>query len=255
MPYENRAEHSSNRVGRRLLKIMSEKQTNLCVAIDLTSTCKVLQLAELLGPHICVLKTHVDILDDFSPRFVEKLKQIAAAHNFLIMEDRKFADIGNTVKLQFSNGIYRISTWADLVTAHSLPGKSLIQALDSSDGIERGIFLLAEMSSAENLITEGYNASTVKLAQDFPGSVCGIVGQKPQCVDVPGMIQLTPGIQLDKLKDNLGQQYNTPEHAVARGADIGVVGRGIIESDNPLEAALIYKKQLWEAYIKRVTST
>lgn len=46
----------------KLLTIMQEKQSNLCVSADVMSSEELLQLAASLGPSICLLKTHIDIL-------------------------------------------------------------------------------------------------------------------------------------------------------------------------------------------------
>lgn len=82
-----------------LLRLIDLKKTNLCVSADVNTTRDLLQLAEDVGDSICLLKTHADIINDFGPRTIEGLKEIAARKKFLVFEDRKFGDIGSTFAL------------------------------------------------------------------------------------------------------------------------------------------------------------
>jgi hypothetical protein len=54
--FGQRARLHNNAVGAELLLLMERKQTNLCVAADLTTKQELLDLAEAVGPHICLLK-------------------------------------------------------------------------------------------------------------------------------------------------------------------------------------------------------
>ncbi|EDW16037.1 uridine 5'-monophosphate synthase [Drosophila mojavensis] len=261
LTYEIRANLAKSPLTKRLFTLMATKKTNLCLAADLSKADDVLDLANKCGPYICMLKTHVDIIEDFSEAFITNLKTVAKKHNFLILEDRKFADIGNTVSQQYGKGMYKIASWANLVTAHTLPGRSIVQGLKaglSNDNArkERGVFLLAEMSAKGNLIDEKYKESSNKIATEGGDAdfVSGVVCQSSTCFGFPGLIQLTPGVKIDEGVDNLGQQYQTPEHVVKeRGADIGIVGRGILQAANVEKAAATYRDRLWAAYLERVS--
>ncbi|KAI4167148.1 MAG: hypothetical protein LQ346_009084, partial [Caloplaca aetnensis] len=133
-----------------LLSLISIKQSNLCVSADVHTTSALLRLAEEIGDSICVLKTHADIIDDFSDRSIKGLQEIATRKCFLIFEDRKFGDIGSklpssrqqlnntdehhedTVQSQYTRGPVRIATWAHLTNAHIFPGPALIPTLQSA---------------------------------------------------------------------------------------------------------------------------
>lgn len=257
MTFEARADLAKCPVGKELMKLMASKKSTLCLAADLTKSEEILNLVEKAGPYICLLKTHVDIIEDFNENFVKSLQSLAKKHNFMIMEDRKFADIGNTVALQYGSGIFKISSWADLVTVHSLPGQGVLKGLKSvlnDPTQQRGVFLLAEMSSQGNLATPQYSAATMKIATEMDMDfVAGIVCQSSDLVASPGLLQLTPGVKLEEGVDGLGQKYDSPEHVVKeKGADICVVGRGILNAKNQEDAAKTYRERLWTAYCARV---
>ena len=258
--YEARAQLSTHPLTKLLFKLMEQKQSNLCVAADLTRAEDILKLADLVGPYIVMLKTHVDIVEDFSSEFVHKLSALATKHEFILFEDRKFADIGSTVANQYSKGIYHIADWAHLVNGHISPGPGLVQALKNEAAKQtepRACILIAQLSSEGNLIPAEYSHEAYKLAIQNPDFVIGFISQRKVTHD-PTLLCITPGVKIvadvTQAGDGLGQQYNSPEDAIiSRGADIIIVGRGIISLlDRPDEltaTAELYRKRGYDAYL------
>lgn len=257
--YAQRAEHMRNPVGRKLLELMQTKCTNLAVAADVTTAAELLELAEAVGPHICMLKTHADILTDWSEGTGEALKQAAQRHNFLLFEDRKFADIGNTAFHQVSAGVHRIATWADIVNAHAVPGPGVISGLQKANEEAEengwksmGILLLAEMSSKGNLATAlpDYKTKTIEMAKEHPESVFGFISMGKIAGD--DFVYMTPGVNLEVAGDGMGQQYTSPEAVITeKGSDVIIVGRGIYRAEDKVAAAKKYRQAGWSAYQKR----
>ncbi len=252
LSYSQRADLCSNPTAIHLLKLMDRKKTNLCIAADVVMKDELLKIADELGPEICILKTHIDIIADFDADLLIELQRFSEKHDFLLFEDRKFADIGNTVKYQYQDGIYNIADWAHITNAHSVPGPGIIQGLKEV-GLPRGrgLLLLAEMSSKGTLAKGNYTEETLKMAQENKDFVIGFITMR-QLIDDPCFINMTPGVQLATGGDTLGQQYYTPEKVIKENkSDIIIVGRGIYEADNPLAEAKKYREAGWLAYQSR----
>uniref|UniRef100_A0A8D2Q5W9 Orotidine 5'-phosphate decarboxylase n=2 Tax=Varanus komodoensis TaxID=61221 RepID=A0A8D2Q5W9_VARKO len=237
----------------RLLRLMEKKRSNLCLSADVTNSKELLQLAATLGPSICILKTHVDILDDFTQDVIQELRRLADQHEFLIFEDRKFADIGNTVRHQYEGGVFKIASWSDIVNAHAVPGPGVVQGLkEVGDPLQRGCLLIGEMSSEGSLATGDYTKAVVKMAEEHSDFVLGFISGS-RIVEKPEFLHLTPGVQMQVGGDSLGQKYLTPQEVIGkRLSDIIIVGRGILSVPRALEAAEAYRKLAWESYLQRI---
>jgi len=231
-----------------------------------------------------ILKTHIDIIEDFQPSLIAQLELLCQKYDFLYFEDRKFADIGqslalyqllsltfpagNTVALQYSSGIYKIASWAHITNAHPVPGPSIVKGL-SSIGLPlgRGLLLLSEMSTTGSLAVGSYTEEAVRIARQHPDFVIGFIAQRRMDgvgaqpgddVSDEDFLILTPGIGLDSTGDSMGQQYRSPSTAVLEsGSDIIIVGRGIYGKDLTALGAITakaerYMMEGWAAYLNRI---
>ena len=361
--YAKRAETATHPLTSYLFKLMDLKASNLCLSADVATVRELFYLADRLGPFIIVLKTHHDTIAgwDYHPQHGTgaKLGALSRKHGFLIFEDRKFGDIGNTVELQYVAGSARIIEWAHIVNVNMVPGKASVTSLADAakkwrerypyevktsvtvgtptteifeeeggptedlmrqlhavdlrgmpmtsrpeegrkgsivstttltqqyelatsprwnksvaeldevlfSGIEeapleRGLLILAQMSSQGNFMTKEYTNACVEAAREHRDFVMGFISQEAlNSEPEDSFIHMTPGCQLPPEGedgsaiegDGKGQQYNTPQKIVGiAGADIVIVGRGILKASDPEEEAERYRSTAWKAYTERV---
>ncbi|EMG49885.1 Orotidine 5'-phosphate decarboxylase, partial [Candida maltosa Xu316] len=257
--YTTRASTHPSPVAQRLFHLMDTKKTNLCASVDVQTTSEFLSLIDKLGPYICLVKTHIDIIDDFSYEgTIVPLLELARKHNFMIFEDRKFADIGNTVKHQYTSGVYKISSWSDITNAHGVTGAGVVDGLKQG-ALEttkepRGLLMLAELSSKGSLAYGEYTEKTVEIAKSDKEFVIGFIAQRDMGGHDEGFdwIVMTPGVGLDDKGDGLGQQYRTVDEVVSTGTDVIIVGRGLFgKGRDPEVEGKRYRDAGWNAYLKR----
>jgi len=263
-----------------LLKLMALKKTNLCLSADVTTTKELLEIAEQVGDYICIFKTHIDIITDFSTETVVGLRRLAAQKGFVIFEDRKLGDIGSTVQKQYAEGQFGIAKWAEITNAHIFPGPPIVTALSEAakkaelslyegSGVStylqqlgpppaHGLLLLAQMSSAGCLMTPAYTQSCVEVAREHRDFVIGFITMESLNTDSgDNFLSMSPGVKFVEpgadAGDGLGQQYNSPESKIVdKGIDVVIVGRGILNASDRVASAKHYCQAAWNAYEKRV---
>ena len=213
------------------IRQLANDKSRLVFSNDITNKKEFLVVLDQMD-NISFLKMHSDTIEQFDDQFISYLLEIKRRNGFMIIEDRKFADIGSVVKQQIQHN--QIHKWADLVTVHCIAGESTIKGIIEMD---MNMLLIGEMSSSDNLITQNYTNNVVALAHKYKDHVNGFISQKSLS---PDFFTFTPGVNIDITHDNLGQTYSTPESLKQSGTDFFIVGRGIYNSKMPYEMAKKY---------------
>lgn len=256
-----RWEACDNALVRRYMEVVCRKRSAVVVAADRRTMEGLHDLIDAAGPHLAALKTHVDLVDDWSPEAWAALCAKAEAEGLLIFEDRKFADIGKISRDQMA-GVYDIRSWADVVTAHGISGPDIVDGLCAGwrdVGREGGVLLLAQMSSRGNLLgMPGYTDAMVAAGIENEG-VFGFIGNGSRSAELADLRQKvgdakmiwTPGVNLAVGDGEMGQRYGDPREAILAGSDGLIVGSGIHRSDDPAAAARAYAEISWAALTER----
>ena len=230
-------------------ELIIRKSSNICVSIDYTNTNDILQIINWLKDKIVMVKLHVDIIKDFNQEFISRLEKICNDNNIFIFEDRKFADIGNTFKHQFTGGMFKIRDWCDITNCHPIVGNGIIKEFSKCKRLNQGMLLIAEMSNKGNLIDDSYTLKCKEMAENNRENILVFISQH-KIAD--GFLHLCPGIRLSEKTDGKDQQYSTPEEAMSRGVDILIIGRGITGKaslNEIIDECEKYRLTGWENYI------
>ena len=218
----------------------------ICLAADISNWEKLFNLLEQVHPYISMVKMHIDMMEEFDIKYINRLKEMSLKHEFMIWEDRKFNDIGNTFKHQLYGGIYKINMWADFISVNPAAGYKTLEIIkdEKEKGVVTpGIFLLAEMSTKDNLMNCMYTEDVIRIARNNQDLVSGIINQSIEIERISPFLSITPGISRKKEGDNYDQKYRTLENNKLIKNDVFVIGRGIYQADNPIEECIFYQKQ------------
>ncbi|MDP6639468.1 MAG: orotidine-5'-phosphate decarboxylase [Candidatus Poseidoniaceae archaeon] len=248
-------------LSRRWMDATCTKQSLVVLAADRYTMDGLNRLLDEVKEYVVALKTHVDLVEDWSPAAWAEFINAATATGMLIFEDRKHGDIGKIARDQMA-GIYDTRNWADLVTAHLVSGASVLDGLHDSwqsVGRDGGVLALAQMSSAGNLLgLEGYTDAVVEVGKNHPACF-GFIGNGSRPNELQTLREMvgegkmiwTPGVHLSVGDGELGQRYGDPRAAVLAGSDGIIVGSGIHRADDVVAVAKKYADVSWQALLDR----
>jgi len=221
-----------NKWTNKLNNVISTKNTNICLSLDVPNWTKFFDILEKVKHKICILKIHLDIMEHVDNETfnnnINILLRISKVNKFMIWEDRKFCDIGSTNKMQLDK---LIEYGIDFVSVNPSGGfKSVEPFFDKI-----GIFILAEMSCKDNFMNDTYTYNCLKLVNNYYDKISGVINQNI-CKKLihEDVLSITPGVSITNSGDNMGQQHRSIEN-LKHHPDILVIGRAIYNSENPCD--------------------
>jgi orotidine-5'-phosphate decarboxylase len=211
----------------------------LAVALDVSDLGEAVRIAEAVSPHMGVAKVGLQLFSAVGPRAVEEIR----ATGLDVFLDVKLHDIPNTV-----GAAARVlgSLGARYLTIHASGGEAMMRA--AVEGLTEGaglaglpvptalavLVLTSHRDAPPSLLLERLGAA---VAAGSPGIVCAAADLLTIKSSAPGIFAVTPGIRLPGGDAHDQARVSTPGDAIARGADLLVVGRAVTGADDPAWAA------------------
>ncbi len=208
-----------------------QKCGRVCISLDLECIKDIIDWIDRYGEMVCAVKIHSDMLSkQISKSQISRLERVLHDKDLLLIEDRKFGDIGHITQYQYTC----LPIKPDIVTVHAVAGESTIQGLIEAD-MYVSILLVMDMTTHQNLINDDYSQKVYQMGLKYRSNVIGFVSSNPP----PDLtfVNFTTGISLDYRQDSLGQRYRTPSSTTA---EVMIVGRSILNSNNITETIKKY---------------
>ncbi|WP_240375226.1 orotidine-5'-phosphate decarboxylase [Bacillus piscicola] len=228
----------------------------LIVAMDFPDKNTADRCLEAFAGEPLFLKIGMELFYKEGPALVQEWK--AKGHHIFL--DVKLHDIPNTVK---SAARQLASLHVDLITVHAAGGMKMMEA--AREGIEAGTpasettpdcVAVTQLTSTSEAVMQ----NELGIAQSLEETVihyaknakkAGLQGVVCSALEVPMIKEkvgptfetVTPGIRLKENENNDQERVVTPERARELGSDAIVVGRSIIQAENPRSAYQAINRQ------------
>jgi orotidine-5'-phosphate decarboxylase len=230
----------------------------LCVALDVSSIEQAIHLVSLLKDDVGLFKVGSELYTSAGPDVVKRVIELGGQ----ILLDLKYHDIPNTVA-QAARIVTHLGV--TMFNLHAAGGSEMISAAVTASREEAyklkiqsprvlAVTILTSIDdsilSKELLIPVSIKDAVRHLAQLAKTAGADGVVASPQEVTLirdacgPDFLIVTPGIRPKQAIVDDQKRITTPTDAIKMGSDYIVVGRPILATGNPIEAARVIVKEI-----------
>ncbi len=226
----------------------------LIVALDVFTLDEMKAIVESTKSEVTTYKVGLQLLTSEGPESIRYLKSMGKT----VFLDFKLHEISNSVSSAIkSAGKHGV----DMVTVHASGGQKMMESAveAASDFPNMKVLALTVVTGLNNqdLLDIGFSLSSedqvIRLAQLAERSGCHGVIASPQETEAlrsqlaDHMLIVTPGIRPEG--GDIQDQYRvgTPAHAVNSGASYIIVGRPIVQAEDPEKSAREINEQVHKA--------
>ena len=238
-----------------------ESKDKLIVALDVETAARARELFAALGGVVGMFKIGMQIFTAVGPSIVREIIN-AGGRVFL---DLKYHDIPNTVA---AAGVEAARHGISIFNVHTFGGTEMMRRtadavaeVSEREHLERpriiGVTLLTSVNDrglTEIRVVNSPERQVTALAQlAAAGGLDGVLASPLEVAAVRAAIAkedfliVTPGVRPSGTKPNDQKRLMTPAGAIRAGSDYLVVGRPIIDAQDPAEAARQIVKEMEEA--------
>ncbi len=218
------------------------RNTQLILALDVNNRQQAIRWVRLLYPRVKVFKVGLQLYTACGPKIIQDIRKIGAE----VFLDLKFNDIPNTMAQAAQEAIkHKVA----MLTVHTLSGpaalKEVTKVCRGSKTKVLGVTILTsicphflkDLTIQRTLYGEVLYLARMAQRCGLDGVVCS--AQEAELLRKAlgrNFVLVTPGIRPADAARGDQQRVATPQDAARAGSNFIVVGRPILEADNPLQA-------------------
>ncbi|MEQ8199817.1 MAG: orotidine-5'-phosphate decarboxylase [Syntrophomonadaceae bacterium] len=229
-----------------------QAKERIILALDVDTAEEALGLVGKLSQHVGVFKIGMQLYNGTGPEVIERVHDLGGK----VFLDLKLHDIPNTVA-SAAKVLTRLNTF--MFNVHAAGGREMMsQAAQASQaqanrlGVTAPLLLavtvltsISQKELAEDMFITGLSVEQLVVKWALMAQESGLAGVvcSPQEISPirqacgPDFKIVTPGIRPLWSAANDQKRITTPRQALDQGADFMVIGRPIVQADDPVAAA------------------